>query len=141
MKSIYLIGALRNQRVPSVAKTLRAEGFDVFDDWFAPGPEADSFLLAYEKERGHSYKEALQGHAAKHVFNFDKNHIDRCDIGVMVMPCGKSGHLELGYMRGQGKPVFILFDEEPERFDVMYQFATDVFFNADDLIEALQEFK
>jgi nucleoside 2-deoxyribosyltransferase len=141
MKSIYLIGALKNDAILLAANILRHEGFDVFDDWFAPGKNADVHLLEYEKARGHSYKEALCGYAAKHVFEFDKSHIDRCDIGVMVMPAGKSAHLELGYMRGQGKPAFILFDEEPERFDCMYQFATDVFFNMDDLIEALQEFK
>ena len=38
------------------------------------------------------------------------------------MPAGKSGHLELGYMIGQGKPCFVFFEEEPERWDVMHQF-------------------
>jgi hypothetical protein len=28
-------------------------------------------------------------------------------------------------MIGQGKPCFILFDEEPERWDVMYQFCME----------------
>jgi hypothetical protein len=138
MKSIYLIGALRNPKVPLLARDLRKQGWDVFDDWFAPGPEADSFLLKYEKTRGHGYKEALSGYAARHIFGFDKLHIDRCQIGILQMPAGKSGHLELGYMIGQGKKGYILFDKEPERFDVMYQFASGIFFSRKELFSQLK---
>jgi nucleoside 2-deoxyribosyltransferase len=75
------------------------------------------------------------------VFEFDKFHLDRCDAAVLLMPAGKSAHLELGYMRGKGKPGFILFDEEPERYDVMVKFATDIFFKKEDLFECLSMFK
>lgn len=126
MRSIYLIGSLRNDRVPEVASVLRRDGHEVFDDWYAAGPEADDYWQKYETGRGHTYAQALAGHAAKHVFDFDKHHLDRCDIGVLLMPAGKSGHLELGYMAGIGKKTFVLFDEVPQRYDVMYRFATGV---------------
>ena len=138
MKSIYLIGALKNWDIVTLANELEHAGFDVFADWITPGPEADTYLLKYAKLRGWSYKQALNSSAATHVFEFDKYHIDRCDIVVMVMPAGKSGHLELGYARGCGKPGYILFDKEPERFDVMYKFATDIFFDKAKLIEELR---
>ena len=138
MKSIYLIGALKNWDIVTLANELEEEGFDVFADWITPGPEADTYLMQYAKLRGWNYKQALNSHAAQHVFEFDKSHIDRCNIVVMVMPAGKSGHLELGYARGCGKPGYILFDKEPERFDLMYNFATDVFFNKESLIEELR---
>jgi hypothetical protein len=138
-KSIYLIGALKNREIVHIGNRLRRGGFDVFDDWQTPGPEADSFLLEYYKVRGFSYKDALNSYGARHVFEFDKYHIDRCDIGVMIMPCGKSGHLELGYMLGQGKPGYILFDEEPERFDCMYSFSTNIFFDVEDLVKELKK--
>ncbi len=135
---IYLIGSLRNEKIPHLAKELRETlKTEVFDDWFSPGPEADDFWRKYEKVRGSTYKEALNNWAGKHVFEFDKFHIDRLSIGVMVMPAGKSGHLELGYMLGQGKRGYIFFDKEPERWDVMYQFATGIFFSKDELIEEL----
>ena len=137
-KSIYLIGALKNPKVVSLGNLLRKNGFDAFDDWISPGPFADRYLLEYERKRGHSYKEALRGYAAQHIFEFDKHHIDRCDMGVMIMPAGRSGHLELGYMRGQGKPAYILFDKEPKRFDCMYQFASDVFFSEQDFLKVLK---
>ena len=136
---IYLIGSLRNPEIPVIGNYLRSLGLEVFDDWFAAGPIADDSWQEYETGRGHSYKEALKGYAAKHVFEFDLHHLHRADIGVLVMPAGKSGHLELGYLRGQGKPVYILFDKEPERYDQMYQFAEEVFFNKEELGRALCE--
>ena len=124
---IYLIGSLRNEKVPRVAQMLRAAGHEVFDDWYAAGPEADYYWQRYEQEeRKHTYTEALLGYPANHVFGYDRFHLDRCNIGVLLLPAGKSSHLELGYMIGQGKRGFIVMMEEPERFDVMYKFATVV---------------
>lgn len=137
MTKIYLVGSLRNEAIPHIANKLRPLGYEVFDDWFAGGKIADDEWQAYENVRGRSYGEALAGHAAQHIFHFDKGHIDSSDIGVLVMPAGRSGHLELGYMAGQGKRTYILFDQVPERYDVMYNFADEVFFNVEDLIKEL----
>ena len=141
ISSIYLVGSLRNPKIPLLANHLRKKGFDVFDDWFSAGFFADDCLRHYEKLRGHNYKQALQGYAAQHIFEFDKKHLDRCDATVLLMPAGRSGFLELGYSIGQGKPSFILFETEPKRIDVMFQFATEIFFNRGELIEKLKENK
>jgi hypothetical protein len=140
MKTIYLIGSLRNPEIPNVGNSLRKLGFDVFDDWHAGGPNADDEWLRYSRERGQSYKEALSSWAAKHVFEFDKEHLDRSDIGVLVQPAGKSGHLELGYLAGSKKPTFVLFNGEPERWDVMYQFATGLCFSLEELEQELKAY-
>lgn len=135
---IYLIGSLRNKEIPTIAAEMRETGLDIFDDWYAPGPEADDYWRKYEIERGRDFLEALEGHAAKHIFEFDKSHIDSSHVGVLVLPAGKSAHMELGYMLGQGKPGYILLDNDPERWDVMYQFATGVFRQRADLIQTLE---
>ena len=140
-KSIYLIGSLRNSKIPFIAKELRKLVYEVFDDWFSPGPHADDFWRKYEKIRGSNYKQALNNYEAKHIFEFDKFHLDRCNIGILIMPAGKSCHLEAGYMIGQGKKVYILFDKELKRWDIMVQFATDIFFNIKDLIKELKKLK
>lgn len=139
MTSVYLIGSLRNPEVPKFAEELRKEGFDVFDDWYAAGPEADDYWRSYELGRGHNFEEALRGYAAQHVFSYDKQHLDRCDVAVLMLPAGRSGHLEFGYMVGRGKPGYILLAEKPEdeRFDVMYNFATAVFRDKQALFKAL----
>jgi hypothetical protein len=136
MPSLYLIGSLRNPGLPEIAKKLRSAGYDVFDDWFAAGPHADDCWRDYEKNRGHSYADALKGYVARHVFEFDLTHLKDKDGAVLAMPAGKSAHLELGWVLGQGKPGFILLDS-PDRWDVMLQLATGVYSTVDDLVAGL----
>ena len=136
---VYLIGSLRNPGVLLVSSALRSAGIEVFDDWYAAGERADDAWRDYELNRGHSFKEALDGYAANHVFTFDKYHLDRARIGVLVLPAGKSGHLELGYLGGQQKPIYILLDS-PDRWDVMYKFATGVAESIDELVQMIPKF-
>lgn len=133
---IYITGSLRNSQIPIIGNKLRELGQEVFDDWHSVGPEADDKWKEYEQRRGRSYREALQGYAARHVFSFDRAHLDRADAVLLVLPAGRSGHLELGYAVGQGKKGYILLDD-PDRWDVMYQFAFinegNIFFNEQEL--------
>lgn len=135
--SVYLIGSLRNKEIPVLGQKLRDRGIDVFDDWHAAGPTADDEWKRYETERGHNYKDALQGYAASHVFEFDLFHLNRVTAGILALPAGKSGHLELGYLIGQGKPGYVLLDN-PDRWDVMYQFCNlnggGIYFTEDELL-------
>ena len=139
LKCLYIIGSLRNPCVIEVGNAVRALGIEAFDDWYAAGPEADDYWKAYEKGRGNDYKAALSGWAARHVFSFDTYHLDRSDGGVLVLPAGRSGHLELGYLAGQAKPTYILLEDDPDRWDVMYQFASGgVFWTLGDLLSDLE---
>lgn len=138
MANIYLIGSLRNDKIIETAEKLRAAGHEVFDDWYAAGPEADDYWRDYEKAKGHTYKEGLQGYAAKHVYSFDKYHLDKNEMAVLILPAGKSAHLELGYIIGCGKPGYIILDN-PDRWDVMYQFSKGVFYSVEELIEELEK--
>lgn len=134
---IYLIGSLRNPRVPEVAKELRTWGFEVFDEWHAAGEEADQKWRDYEVARGHTFSEALKGYPARHVFEYDRLHLLRSTTVVLMLPAGKSGHLELGWALGKGKQGYILLDGEPDRFDVMCAFADDVFTDLQQLVNQL----
>ena len=138
MNTVYVIGSLRNPRITEVGNALRAAGYDAFDEWHAGGPEADDEWRRYEQDRGRHYKEALRGYHARNIFEFDLYHLNRSDAGVLVMPAGRSGHLELGYLIGQGKLGFILFDEVPERLDIMHSFATAVCFSLKELMDELE---
>ena len=139
-KKIYLIGSLRNPKIPVIGNRLRQEGYDVFDDWFAGGEHADDEWRDYEQSRGRSYQEALDGFAAEHTFNFDMEHLGASDIGILVAPAGRSGHLELGWMIGKGKPSYVLLDAAfgDGRWDVMYKLADGVYTSVDLLIQALK---
>lgn len=128
-KVLYLIGSLRNKKVPELAKLLRKEmpDVEVFDDWFSAGAEADDEWKRYEEARGRTYEQALEGYAARHVFQFDKHHLDRATHVLLVLPAGKSGHMEIMYAEyGAHAKTAILLDEEDVRWDVMYQFIPTV---------------
>ena len=90
-------------------------------------------------KRGELQRLATTKNKLLNSFEFDKRHIDSSDIVVMVMPAGKSAHLELGYSIGLGKEAHILFDVEPERFDLMYNFvpAENIHFSIEQLVERL----
>lgn len=143
IKSLYLIGSMRNADIPAIAVKLRKElGIEIFDSWHDAGPEADDYWQKNERLRGTSYTDALAGYHAQDVFNFDKHHLDRTDGVALIMPAGRSGHLELGYTIGKGKPGYIVLPEEPDRYDVMYNFCRvtggAVVFGVDALIEELK---
>lgn len=139
MTCVYLIGSLRDPRVPEVGNYLeKYTDLEIFSDWYSASEDADDWLRDYYKGRGYNYKQMVYSHAAKHIFAFDLHHLDRSCAGVLVAPAGKSCHLELGYLRGQGKPVYVLFHEEPDRVDVMYNFCNDIFFDKKDLMRELK---
>ncbi len=139
IKSIYLIGSLRNPKIRSIANKLREHGYDVFDDWHGCAPDTDDHWQKYTKQRGWNYAQALAGRGAQSIFNFDKVNLIRCDAAVLLAPCGRSGHLELGFKRGRGEPGFILLCEKVDRYDIMYNFATAVLENLPDLLKALKK--
>jgi len=136
---VYVVGSLRNESIPDISQDLRKEGYDVMDEWHSSGPTADDCWQAYEQKRGRTYTEALKGRSAQNVFLFDRSYLDLCDVGVLVAPYGKSGGLEAGYLRGKGKPVFILQLEDSGRYDVMPNFVTAVCSTIDDLKTKLQQ--
>lgn len=134
---IYLIGSMRNPKIPQLANKLREDGFNVFDDWYSPGKNADDEWQAYEQARGRTFKQALNGEHAWNVFMFDMRNLESAEAAVLVAPAGKSAHIELGYMVGRQKPAFVYMEGEPDRFDVMYRFARDVCVGYEQLKEAL----
>ena len=135
---IYLIGSLRNPEVPIIGDALRDAGFEVFDEWHSAGEIADDCFRDYCNGRGLTYREALQTYAAKHIFEFDKTYLTRPGIVVLVMPGGKSAHLELGWALGHAKAGYVLFDKVPDRYDQMYQFANDMFFSKEEMVDELK---
>jgi hypothetical protein len=136
---VYLIGSLRNPRIPEIANDLRAAGYDVFEDWFSGGKEADDEWQRHEKVRGRSFIEALNGYHAQHVFKGDFFHLNRCHLAVMALPVGRSAFIELGYVIGSGKPGFVFTDgNELPRYEVMAAFSISVTETFPDLLQAIE---
>lgn len=131
---VYLAGSLRNRAIPSIMEELHIKvNAKVFADWYAAGPEADDHWKAFYKGVGYSYVEALKEPASVNTFEFDRRNMLASKTMVLALPAGKSGHMELGWFLGRGNPGYILLDSNEDRWDVMYQFATGVTADIDEL--------
>lgn len=139
---IYLAGSLRNPDMPDLRNAIaEATQQPVFMDWYAAGPNADDYWKDYWTDQGVSYKAALKKPNSLNTFNFDKKHIDKSSVMVLAAPAGKSGHLELGYFLGQGKPGLYYFPKDEDiRWDVMLNFATEVCVGDNELFAALRRY-
>ena len=133
---IYVIGSLSNPLVEEVADRIRETGIEAFDQWRA---SKGDYWADYALRRKLPFKDALKLDFVETAFQFDLKYLKSCSAAVLVMPAGRSGGIELGWILGQGKPGYILYDGEPERPDLMAKLATEVFFNIEDLIDELKK--
>lgn len=125
---LYVASSWRNERQPEIIELLRHDGHEVYDfrnpeegnkgfHWSAIDPNWKSWTM--EEFRG-----ALNHVVAISGFVLDWNAMVWAEACVMVMPCGRSAHLEAGYFVGAHKPLYILVsDGEPE---LMYKMATGI---------------
>jgi hypothetical protein len=66
----------------------------------------------------------LKRKQAQKAFAEDKSYIEWADVVFLLLPCGRSAHLEAGYAKGLGKKLIVFQEEFPTgEFDVMYGFA------------------
>ncbi len=123
-RKIYLASSWRNIYQPKAVKELRAAGHEVYD-FRNPTPgnkgfawsDIDPEWLKWTPER---FCDALHHPIASAGYSFDKNALDWCDTCVILLPCGRSAHLEAGYAIGQGKPTLIVLSEERFEPELMY---------------------
>lgn len=124
---VYVASSWKNMAYPHVVAALRARGHEVYDfrdanrafNWSEAVPGADPWdpVLSVGE-----LMTAYHSKPANVAFAHDKGALDWAEAGVMVMPCGRSAHLEAGYLIGQGKPVCILLAAN-ERPDLMHRLA------------------
>ena len=70
-------------------------------------------------------------------FAQDKLALQMADVTVLVLPCGRSAHLELGYAAGQGQHIAILM-LEPNEPELMYLLCDRVCLSMDELLSWLR---
>jgi hypothetical protein len=126
---IYLATSWRNELHPVLVRVLRGAGHEVYDF-----RECNDFRWPSSTLRG--YVHALENNPiVAAAYQRDKEALDWCDVVLLVMPCGRSAHLEAMYASGKGKHVIVLFDES-DPWELMYrlflagtggaQFVTDI---------------
>lgn len=138
---IYLASSWRNQHQQSLVKELRLLGYEVYDFKHPngdPGFRWDKIEEKWQDWSMKEYREALKADYAQFGFNRDLDAMKAADICVLCLPCGRSAHLEAGWMKGAGKKViaFIPPSEtiEPE---LMYGLLDGIALNIQELNELL----
>lgn len=119
MARIYLASSWRNPHPPWLVGMLRDKGHKVYD--FRNPPHSTGFrwgdiglVLPCTAE---DYRDALLKHPrAAQGFMANLSAMRWADTSLLVLPSGRSAHLELGWMAGAGKRTLILTQdgEEPE---------------------------
>jgi len=129
---IYIASSWKNQeRVLLLAKRLEQEGFEV-DAFCRASDSRYSFHWSelVDNEDDLKYYDAIEmlaDYRTQRAFKEDRKWLDWADAVVMLMPCGRSSHLEAGYAVGQGKGLYIYGDFPKGEFDVMYGLANGLF--------------
>lgn len=107
---IYVASSWRNEYQQQVVAELRKAGHEVYD--FKHPAQGNAGFHWSEIDRNwqdwstQQYREALKHEYAQFGFNRDFDAMKDADACVLVLPCGRSAHLEAGWMRGAGKKVF-----------------------------------
>lgn len=152
---IYVATSWRNTMQPTVVRSLEDAGYGVYDfrnpngekgfawsdlDFVAgkmdtPNGELD-MVWDHNHSDPHQYIEAL-GHP-KTLVGFDRDYqaMQKADIFVMVLPCERDAHLELGWAIGAGKETHILLSD-PVKASLMYHMADFIHVNLDELLVTL----
>lgn len=148
--TIYLASSWRNELQPEVLAALRADGHAVYDfrnpddSWTLSGHGDDSggfrwsdIDQLWEGWSPWAFARALETDTAAAGFSNDWDAMECADVGVLLLPCGRSAHLEAGYFAGHpSKSLHILIPELPEP-ELMYLMADGINLSVDELIGAL----
>lgn len=140
MSKIYVASSWRNDLQPHIVEALRDSGHEVYD-FRHPEPGNDGFRWSALDEHWLSWTprafiDALNDPIAIDGFTLDRSALDWCDTCVLVLPCGRSAHLEAGYAVGRGKRTIGLLSEVQFEPELMYRFFDRLVTNISDLIAA-----
>jgi len=125
MSKIYVASSWKNTYYPGVVEALRKAGLEVYDFRNPPHglkgfawSEIDPNWQSWTAEQ---YKKALQHPLAQAGFNSDFGAMKWADEFCLILPSGRSAHIEAGWAIGKGKPVSIYLPPgEPITAELMY---------------------
>jgi hypothetical protein len=141
---VYVASSWRNSIQPEIVRVLREASHEVYD-FRNPAPgqhgfawsEVNSDWLNWTPEQ--FIKDLYSGHpAVERGFHLDRTALEWCEACVLVLPCGRSAHLEAGYCVGRGKRV--IFYLHPDRFEpeLMYLLGNGCTCSTVELVEMLK---
>lgn len=139
---IYVASSWRNARQPEVVARLRAAGHEVYDFRNpAPGDAGFGWRQCATDDQlrdGRRFRDEVLTHPiARRGFDFDMGALRGADAMVLVLPCGRSAHLELGWATGAGQRTLVLLDEPMSEPELMYLMNSRICTSLEEVVEAL----
>lgn len=136
MANIYVASSWSNPIQPYIVKLLRIAGHEVYDF------REHSFRwmdldYRWKDWSNQQYLDALHDPIADKGFGEDWIGMHKADTCIMLLPCGRSSHLEAGYFVGAKKRLFILLEQGKVMPELMYKMATLVTDNFNSVMELL----
>lgn len=141
-RKIYVASSWRNLYQQGVVKGLRDAGHEVYD-FRNPYPGNKGFSWSQIDENWkywttEEYFKALCSNVAEDGYKNDFDAMQWADTCVLVLPSGRSAHLEAGWFVGAGKSLHVLIPV-PESIepDLMYKMADGMCVELEDLVNEL----
>ncbi|AEK07523.1 hypothetical protein SEND513_79 [Mycobacterium phage Send513] len=137
---VYVASSWRNQFQPNVVQALRAAGYAVYDFKNPNGEKgfawSDIVDDNHDSVSTTEYLDIIAHPLADKGFQRDMNALFASDIVVLVLPCERDAHLELGWAVGAGKQTHILLDN-PCKASLMYKMVDFIHPTLEDLLVTL----
>ena len=141
-EKIYIASSCRNEYQQALVNTLRKRGYEIYDFKHPHGEKGFLWSDIDPEWKGwnmNEYRESLKTEHAQLGFNRDFDAMKSADICILCLPCGRSAHLEAGWMKGAGKKV-IAFIPPQERIEpeLMYGLLDGVALSVKDIMKMLR---
>jgi hypothetical protein len=141
---VYVASSWKNQLQEEMCYRLRTEGrhqvYDFKHPNSCPGFHWSSIGPGHESWTAEQLSAGLEAPRARETYHSNFEALSSCDVCVLVLPCGRSSHLEAGYAVGCNRPLYIL-QLEPQPAELMYRMARKVVSSIEELIELLEELR
>jgi nucleoside 2-deoxyribosyltransferase len=136
--NIYVASSWRNSKQQEIVKLLRDFGNIVYDFKNNLSFHWSEIDTNYKEWEGKDFIASLTHPLAIRAFDSDMQALINCDCCVLVLPCGKSAHLEAGYAVGAKKKLIILLEDKNEP-ELTYKMADYICTNIPELLHTLNE--
>lgn len=134
---IYVASSWRNPHQPEIVSLCQKSGHEVYD-FRNPaigntGFHWETIDPGWENWSVENYRRGINHPIADYGFLLDMQALMHCDLCLLVCPCGRSAHLELGFAAGAGKKTAILLNKNQFEPELMYKMANHIFTDKSEL--------
>jgi hypothetical protein len=141
---VYVASSWRNKaKQQATVQALRAANHVVYD-FRHPAPGDTGFAWSSCSPDPEALKdprlfrdEILLHPLCQRGFDLDMGALRAADATVLVLPCGRSAHLELGFAAGAGQKTIVLLDDPMSNPELMYMACSKICVSISEVVTAL----